>query len=148
MPHNIKRQGPDSIKRCHLTSIGNPIVEIRRSYDRLISTMGFPILVRRHLYIESGPWYLFLIIPQGFIRHVRNKLMYLLSGELCINVFTTVSICCLFPKVLCSLGNKDQITLPCSVILVFISLVGFQLGKLSLNIVNCFKDCKRCNHFS
>ena len=31
-------------------------MEIRRSYDRLISTMGFPILVRRHLYIESGPW--------------------------------------------------------------------------------------------
>ena len=29
----------------HLTNIGNPIVEIRRSYDRLISTMGFPILV-------------------------------------------------------------------------------------------------------
>ena len=47
--------GAESIKRCHLTSIGNPIVEIRRSYDRLISTMGFPILVRRHLYIESGP---------------------------------------------------------------------------------------------
>ena len=38
-------------------------VEIRRSYDRLISTMGFPILVRRHLYIESRPWslYFFLI---------------------------------------------------------------------------------------
>ena len=33
------------------------IVEIRRSYDRLISTMGFLILVRRHLYIESGPRY-------------------------------------------------------------------------------------------
>ena len=33
-------------------------MEIRRSYDRLISTMGFLILVRRHLYIESGPWYL------------------------------------------------------------------------------------------
>ena len=32
------------------------MVEIRRSYDRLISTMGFPILVRWHLYIESGPW--------------------------------------------------------------------------------------------
>ena len=26
------------------------------SYDRLISTMGFPILIRHHLYIESGPW--------------------------------------------------------------------------------------------
>ena len=35
--------------------MGNPIVEMRRSYDRLISTMGFPILVRLHLYIESGP---------------------------------------------------------------------------------------------
>ena len=31
-------------------------MEIRRSYDRLISTMGFPILARCHLYIESGPW--------------------------------------------------------------------------------------------
>ena len=47
--------GADSIKRCHLTSIGNPILEIRRSNDRLISAMGFPLLVR-HLYIESGPW--------------------------------------------------------------------------------------------
>ena len=35
-------------------SIGNSIVEIRRSYDRLISTMEFPMLVRCHLYIESG----------------------------------------------------------------------------------------------
>ena len=30
-------------------------MEIRRSKDRLISTMGFSILVRSHLYIESGP---------------------------------------------------------------------------------------------
>ena len=30
-------------------------MEIRRSYDRLISTMVFPILARRHHYIESGP---------------------------------------------------------------------------------------------
>ena len=36
-------------------SIGNPIVEIRRSYDRLISTKGFPILIRQHLHIELGP---------------------------------------------------------------------------------------------
>ena len=35
-------------------------MEIRRSYDRLISTLGFPILVRCHLYIESGPWILSL----------------------------------------------------------------------------------------
>ena len=53
--------GPDSIYRWHLTSIGNPIMEIRQSYDRLISTMGFPILVRCHLYIESGPRYLTML---------------------------------------------------------------------------------------
>ena len=47
--------GPDSIQRCRLTSIWIPIVVIRRSYDRLISTMGFPILARCHLYIEWGP---------------------------------------------------------------------------------------------
>ena len=52
----ILRSGPQfNIKIWHLTSIGNPIVEIRRPYDRLISKMGFPILARWHLYIESGP---------------------------------------------------------------------------------------------
>ena len=35
-------------------------MEIRRSYDRLISIMGFPILVR-HLYIESGHRILLLL---------------------------------------------------------------------------------------
>ena len=30
-------------------------MEIRRFYNRLISTMGSPILVRWHLYIDSGP---------------------------------------------------------------------------------------------
>ena len=39
----------DSIRRWHLTGIGNLIVEIRRSYDRLISTVGSPMLVRWHL---------------------------------------------------------------------------------------------------
>ena len=33
----------------------NPIVEIRWSYDHLISKMGFPILVRWHLYVELAP---------------------------------------------------------------------------------------------
>ena len=44
--------GAVSIYRCNLISRGNPNVEIRQSYDRLISTMGFPVLVRWHLYIE------------------------------------------------------------------------------------------------
>ena len=42
------------------TSRGIPIVEIRQSYNHLISKMGFPILVRWHLYTASGDrssWY-------------------------------------------------------------------------------------------
>ena len=38
-------------------------MEIRRSYDRLISTMEFPILVRCHLYIESGPSWKLIMGP-------------------------------------------------------------------------------------
>ena len=32
------------------------MLKIRRSWDRLIFNMGMPILVRRHLYIETAPW--------------------------------------------------------------------------------------------
>ena len=56
--------------RRYLTSIGNPIVEIRRSSDRHISTMGFPILVRLHLYIEAGPRSVFVTIKVSTIAAV------------------------------------------------------------------------------
>ena len=36
---------------------GIPMLNIRRSHDRLILDMGIPILVRRHLYIEMAPWF-------------------------------------------------------------------------------------------
>ena len=48
------------IKKSCLTSIGIPIAEIRQSDNHLISTIGFPILVRWHFYTESGArssWY-------------------------------------------------------------------------------------------
>ena len=48
-------QWAESIKRCQLTSIGNPFV-IRRCNDCLISTMVFLIMVKRNIYIELGPW--------------------------------------------------------------------------------------------
>ena len=46
--------GTDSIWRCKLISIGITIVEIRRSYDCLISTIVKPILILiwQYLYIE------------------------------------------------------------------------------------------------
>ena len=50
-------------------------MEIRRSYDRLISTMGFPILVRRHLYIESGPWSLKSQVAVPYVMHYNHSSM-------------------------------------------------------------------------
>ena len=47
-------QGADSIWMWYLTGIGNPIVEIKQSH---MSTVGFPMLVRWHLYNESGLWW-------------------------------------------------------------------------------------------
>ena len=35
--------------------MGIPMLKIRRSWDCLIFNMGIPILVRRHLYIETAP---------------------------------------------------------------------------------------------
>ena len=36
--------------------MGIHMLKIRRSWDRLIFNMWIPILVRRHLYIETAPW--------------------------------------------------------------------------------------------
>ena len=35
--------------------MGIPMLKIRRSWDRLIFNMGIPVLVWRHLYIETAP---------------------------------------------------------------------------------------------
>ena len=48
--------GPNTIQRCLLTGLGNTLVEIRWSKDHLISTPVFPLVVRHHLCVESGPW--------------------------------------------------------------------------------------------
>ena len=52
---NLYVSWPFSIPRCHLTSIGIPIVAIkeRQSHDCLI---WLPIPVRCFLYIEPGTW--------------------------------------------------------------------------------------------
>ena len=38
---------------------------LRWSYHHLISIMGFPTLVKQHLYIESGPWSLTLVTEES-----------------------------------------------------------------------------------
>ena len=72
-------------------------MEIRRSYDRLISTMGFPILVRQHLYIESGPrtWRSHYI-PQKSVDVITHPCLYfslslLVKGPLDINIHKSIT---------------------------------------------------------
>ena len=71
----------DSIQRCHLDSIGNPTVELRRSYDRLISTMeywqdGIFILNQSPAVLE--PWQVLLMSwsclhSQSFLAQTRQQ---------------------------------------------------------------------------
>ena len=35
--------------------MGIPVLKIRRSWDRLFFNTGIPMLVRRHLYIDTAP---------------------------------------------------------------------------------------------
>ena len=56
-----------------ISYIGYSWILLYWSYDRLISTMGFPILVRCHLYIESAPCLPWHIPLQLFISiHTRD----------------------------------------------------------------------------
>ena len=55
-------------------------MQIKRSYDRLISTMGFPILVRRHLYFESG--------LTRFCRHMLVEFRIRNMLEVCLPLIT------------------------------------------------------------
>ena len=53
-PHS--HQGPISIWRLSFPGMGIPMLKIRGSWELLIFNMGIPILVRRHLYIETASW--------------------------------------------------------------------------------------------
>ena len=55
--------------------MGIPMLKIRRSRDRLIFNMGILILVRRHLYIKTAPWWLFLPRWSKFQRFHLNLIL-------------------------------------------------------------------------
>ena len=67
-------------------------MEIRRFYDSLISTMGFPMLVRWHLYIESAP--AGILLSWSSHRNSFNDWLYI--GE--INFLWEKSISFKFPR--------------------------------------------------
>ena len=92
-------------------------VEIRRSHDRLIFTMGFPILVRWHLYIELGP----RSVPDGWdrwectvgeggghaglmtIRKLKMSLLWMLNCILSVWLFLI-----LFDQIILQLWEKEE----------------------------------------
>ena len=53
--HFNKRPGPRLNIKTVFWGVGISIIKIRRALDSLIFTMGIPMLVRRHIYIETGP---------------------------------------------------------------------------------------------
>ena len=73
-------QGADSLKKiCHLTSIWNPILEIRRSYDRLFIESGPGCLIQKWCVSWSADFShwakkisLYVPLLQGL--HIRNVL--------------------------------------------------------------------------
>ena len=99
--------GHDSIYKCHLNSIGNPIVEIRRSYNCLISTMGFLILDRRHLWIRAQ--LLLLALGQSYDWPSANKVILLVMGKSSLYQTTTNQIkggtMCIIFSIYCKVTN-------------------------------------------
>ena len=61
------RPGPRLNIKTVFLRYGIPMLKIRRSWGRLIFNMGIPILVIRHLYIETAPrsflWHTCWLIP-------------------------------------------------------------------------------------
>ena len=64
-----KDLGPVSISRPSFPDMGIPMLKIRWSRDRLIFNMGIPILVRRHLYIETASWKFQMIFSLSYVYH-------------------------------------------------------------------------------
>ena len=80
------RVGSYSLGRHRFIRIWIPIINLRRSSDRLRFIMGIPILIRRHLFSEHKPWYL----CSYFFKYTANYPNRLLvvptfaTGELCL----------------------------------------------------------------
>ena len=58
----------------YFPGMGIPMLKIRRSRDRLIFNMRIPILVRRHYYIATVPWYS-LVFPRAY-NHVLSHILW------------------------------------------------------------------------
>ena len=55
-PFRTEGSEPGSSLKTVFPGMDISIIKIRRSWDHLIFVMGISILVKRHIYIETGPW--------------------------------------------------------------------------------------------
>ena len=94
-------------------------MEIRRSYDRLISTMGVPILARRHRCIKSGPSCpricMKLTAYDGTTTSLTHMIYGILVTALAVDYFLLVSFtnvdrCMIWYKNICQLSNISSNT--------------------------------------
>ena len=72
-----------------LYGYGIPMLKIRRSWERLMFNMGIPILVRRHLYIETAS-----CVPMRYGYHITKWYTYhvpriVLTIYTCSGIFKT-----------------------------------------------------------
>ena len=66
-----KRPGPCLNIKTVFPGMGIPMIKIRLSRDR--RNMGFPTLVRQHLYIEKGPW---IQIIETYVKTIFLKWLF------------------------------------------------------------------------
>ena len=91
--------GPPLNTKTDFACMGIPVLNVRQSWDHLIFNMRIPILVRRHLYTETPPWWLklsyfnqmftkqnsiiqqiqfrsWIFTPYHFLFHTHNTLIF------------------------------------------------------------------------
>ena len=88
----------EATKRIKMKTIfpryGIPMLKIRQSRDRLIFNMGIPILVSRHLYIETAPWTRYRRC-QNYRHRLHRKV---LKWELLVQPMTKLSLIQYIPR--------------------------------------------------
>ena len=126
-------------------------MEIRRSYDRLIATVGFPILIRRHLYIESGPrcysdrdkgWGLVRVLDimssSSNFKRRASGLCFLFTFDECGD--STASECCKF--LLCSFDiiNSYYMVWGCLLVFTYYAFIIYFQHTLKARSMKAFVD--------
>ena len=84
--NNTKPRRPSQYKECRLTSIGIPMLRIRRSHDRLIFNMRIPITGKMVFILKWGP-------------HISESKQWFVSFPIISTFISPVTLCIFYPDV-------------------------------------------------